>query len=328
MARAPRAASVVTTLPVAELAPARAGHRRSSGDLVADHIRRLIFEGRLRQGDHLRQDEIALELGVSRIPVREAVIALDREGWLMIEPHRGAFVHGLDEDAVRDHYEVFGLIYGLTARRATERGSAERVAESGRRAASRSSRPTTQTLSFAPTTTFCASSSRWPIPSGWRRSPGCCATSFPAISLRRSPARRPIRSAVLPRSAKAVRAGDGELAERECLTLMRRQGDAVVALLAARQLFRPSAMMRRGACKASARAGEITDEAVATLRQRIGIPEPHPLPPHYLEPGSTRSATCRGLRRRQPAVVRPGLRRRVRAGAGRSRRRRWSAATR
>jgi hypothetical protein len=41
--------------------------------------------------------------------------------------------------------------------------------------------------------------------------------------------------------AKAVRAGDGELAERECLTLMRRQGDAVVSMLAARQLFRPSA---------------------------------------------------------------------------------------
>ncbi len=88
---------------------------------MAEHIRRLIFEGSLRQGDHLRQDEIAAELGVSRIPVREAVIALDREGWLMIEPHRGAFVHGLDEDAVRDHYDVFGLIFGLTAQRATVR---------------------------------------------------------------------------------------------------------------------------------------------------------------------------------------------------------------
>ena len=63
MARAPRAASVVTTLPVADLAAARRGHRRSSGELVAEHIRRLIFEGALKQGDHLRQDEIAAELG-------------------------------------------------------------------------------------------------------------------------------------------------------------------------------------------------------------------------------------------------------------------------
>jgi hypothetical protein len=41
--------------------------------------------------------------------------------------------------------------------------------------------------------------------------------------------------------AKAVKAGDGLLAEVECLTLMRRQGDAVVTLLGSRQLFRPSA---------------------------------------------------------------------------------------
>ena len=56
--------------------------RRSSGDLVAVHIRSLIFNGELRQGDRMRQDEIAQRLGVSRIPVREAIIALDREGWL------------------------------------------------------------------------------------------------------------------------------------------------------------------------------------------------------------------------------------------------------
>ena len=40
---------------------------------------------------------------------------------------------------------------------------------------------------------------------------------------------------------KAVRAGDPVLAEQECQTLMRRQGDAVIALLASRRLFRPSA---------------------------------------------------------------------------------------
>ena len=97
--------------------------RRSSGDLVAVHIRSMIFNGELRQGDRMRQDEIAQRLGVSRIPVREAIIALDREGWLTITPHRGAFVHGLDEDALRDHYELLGLVYGLAARRATERAS-------------------------------------------------------------------------------------------------------------------------------------------------------------------------------------------------------------
>ena len=94
-------------------APVPRMDRRSSGDLVAVHIRSLIFNGELRQGDRVRQDEIARRLGVSRIPVREAIIALDREGWLEITPHRGAFVHGLDEDSLRDHYELLGLVYGL-----------------------------------------------------------------------------------------------------------------------------------------------------------------------------------------------------------------------
>jgi DNA-binding GntR family transcriptional regulator len=88
----------------------------------------LIFDGTLRHGDHVRQDEIAEELGVSRIPVREAIIALDGEGWLSVEPHRGAFVHGLDDNSVRDHYALLGLLYGLAAQRATVRGGSEGVA--------------------------------------------------------------------------------------------------------------------------------------------------------------------------------------------------------
>ena len=91
--------------------------RRSSGDLVAAHLRRMVFEGEYKPGDRVRQDEIAAELGVSRIPVREAIIALDREGWVTVEPHRGAFVRGIDADYVRDHYELYGLVFGLMASR-------------------------------------------------------------------------------------------------------------------------------------------------------------------------------------------------------------------
>ena len=240
MARAPRAATVVTTLPMADPGLARQGHRRSSGDLVADHIRRLIFEGALKQGDHLRQDEIATELGVSRIPVREAVIALDREGWLMIEPHRGAFVHGLDEEAVRDHYEVFGLIYGLTARRATERASSEAVAALV--AAQRAVKQAT------------SADALWTANNDYLRQLFAMANSPRLASLSRL-----LRNlvpgnffAAVPNAianqrrgtaaiTKAVRAGNGGLAEGECQAMMRRQGDGVVSLLASRQLFRPSA---------------------------------------------------------------------------------------
>src|SRR3954462_2819566 len=103
--------------------PAPLIDRPSSGDLVAIHVRSLIFNGMLRQGDRVHQDDIARQLGVSRIPVREAIIALDREGRLTITPNRGAFGHGLDEDALPDHYELLGVVYGLAARRAVSRAT-------------------------------------------------------------------------------------------------------------------------------------------------------------------------------------------------------------
>jgi DNA-binding GntR family transcriptional regulator len=92
--------------------------RESSADLVAEHIRQAIIAGVLRPGERLRQDDIADDLGMSRIPVREAIIALDSEGWLRLESNRGAYVAGLAADDVRDHYELRGLVLGLVARRA------------------------------------------------------------------------------------------------------------------------------------------------------------------------------------------------------------------
>ena len=113
-------------------APAHQGSRRlkreSSADQVAAHIRRLIMSGELRKDAHLRQDEIAEELGVSRIPVREAIIALDREGWLRFESNRGAYVAGLEMEDIRDHYELRGLVFGLVARRVVDRATDEDIA--------------------------------------------------------------------------------------------------------------------------------------------------------------------------------------------------------
>src|SRR5665213_3756723 len=106
--------------------------RTPSGEHIAAHIRSLIFEGELRPGMRVPQDAIAQDLGVSRIPVREALIVLEREGWVTIEMHRGAFINALDEQSVHDHYELFGLLYGFAARRALARatpGLADRLSD-------------------------------------------------------------------------------------------------------------------------------------------------------------------------------------------------------
>ncbi|WP_436777443.1 GntR family transcriptional regulator [Yinghuangia sp. YIM S09857] len=101
--------------------------RPTSAQQVAEYIRRMIFDRKLATGERIPQDEIAAELRVSRVPVREAVIALDREGWVTLEPHRGAFANGLDEYSVRDHYGMLGRLYGFVVRRATERGTDEDI---------------------------------------------------------------------------------------------------------------------------------------------------------------------------------------------------------
>jgi DNA-binding GntR family transcriptional regulator len=88
---------------------------------VARYVRKLIFDGRLEAGQRLPQDEIAQAVGVSRIPVREAIISLEREGWLRVENHRGAFIYPLDEQAVTDRFALYGRFYGFAARRALER---------------------------------------------------------------------------------------------------------------------------------------------------------------------------------------------------------------
>jgi DNA-binding GntR family transcriptional regulator len=99
--------------------------RKGSGEQAAAYIRQLIFDGQLQEGMRLAQDDVAKAVGVSRIPIREAIIALEREGWVTTKLHRGTFVNAFDEQVIRDHYELFGLIYGLAARRAAQRSTPE-----------------------------------------------------------------------------------------------------------------------------------------------------------------------------------------------------------
>lgn len=97
--------------------------RESIGEQAARYIRRLILAGELRPGDRVPQDRIAAELGMSRIPVREALIGLDLEGLVRIEAHRGVFVAAVDETMVRDHFDLLALAFGFAVRRAMTRWS-------------------------------------------------------------------------------------------------------------------------------------------------------------------------------------------------------------
>ena len=106
---------------MAEPAPVGSRRRHNLADEVATHIRTAILAGRLRSGERIDQDAIADELGVSRLPVREALIALDKEGLVNTIPRKGSYVARIDREDIADHYEIFGQVAGLAAARAVAR---------------------------------------------------------------------------------------------------------------------------------------------------------------------------------------------------------------
>lgn len=116
----------------AEPVLARVPRRRNLAEDVAAHIREEILAGRMRPGDRIDQDAIATQLGVSRLPVREALISLDQEGLIESIPRRGAYVTRLEREDIADHYQLFGQVAGLAAARAVTRlddaGLAELIA--------------------------------------------------------------------------------------------------------------------------------------------------------------------------------------------------------
>jgi DNA-binding GntR family transcriptional regulator len=96
-------------------APTRVAAPSAAG-VAAEYIRTLIFEGVLREGDRVSYDEIAEQLDMSRQPVREAIIELERDGVTVSKPQRGTFVGEFNQRTVLEHHAVYGLLEGYAAR--------------------------------------------------------------------------------------------------------------------------------------------------------------------------------------------------------------------
>jgi DNA-binding GntR family transcriptional regulator len=211
--------------------------RVSSGEQVRQYLRRRIFDGALRQGQRVPQDAIARTLRVSRIPVREALIALEREGWVTIVPHRGAFVNPIDESAVRDHYELFGLIYGFAVRRATERqGEAlarmlpplqKRIGAAG----DDSGEMFAATIAFHRAVVAAANSPR--LRTLLRQATNIVPGNF----FERVPGSGRLEKQGTATILRAVKRHDAEGAAQAYAEMMRKQGDLVVSLFRAKGIF-------------------------------------------------------------------------------------------
>src|SRR5215469_15377562 len=84
--------------------------RQSLTSAVADKLRDQIIRGEIGEGSQLRQDAIATQYQVSRIPVREALRQLEAEGLITIVPNRGAVVPALSPDDIEELFAIRALL--------------------------------------------------------------------------------------------------------------------------------------------------------------------------------------------------------------------------
>ena len=101
---------------------------RNASGVATELIREAIVDGRLAPGERLKEEELARELGISRTPVREALLVLQTEGLVDASPNRGAAVRAHDAEDLDDLYQLRALLEGYAARRAAGRISDETLA--------------------------------------------------------------------------------------------------------------------------------------------------------------------------------------------------------
>ncbi|MGL5434187.1 MAG: GntR family transcriptional regulator [Lachnospiraceae bacterium] len=89
---------------------------------VASVLRKAILSRELEEGRELTLEEIAFQVGVSSMPVREAFQILAADGLIKLRPNKGAVVQGVNEKTIRDHYETRAILESEAAARASAPG--------------------------------------------------------------------------------------------------------------------------------------------------------------------------------------------------------------
>ena len=96
---------------------------------VADALRELILEGRIRGGEKIREKELTELFGVSRTPLREAMKILASEGLIDLIPNRGAVVSERSEAELADIFPILAALEGIAGAQAAERATEAELSE-------------------------------------------------------------------------------------------------------------------------------------------------------------------------------------------------------
>jgi len=90
-------------------------------------LRELILSGEYVPGQRIREEEIVGKYGVSRTPVREAIVSLEQYGLVEIRPHRGVFVASFSSEEIIEILRIEGVMEGLAASLAAQNLSEEEI---------------------------------------------------------------------------------------------------------------------------------------------------------------------------------------------------------
>src|SRR5262245_47516435 len=102
--------------------------RTKTSAAVVEYVLDELFGGRLKSGDRIDLDEVCDVLGVSRLPVREAMVILERDGIVSAKYHRGVYVEPFDAESIVDDFEIMGLLSGVAVRRLADKRAPETIA--------------------------------------------------------------------------------------------------------------------------------------------------------------------------------------------------------
>lgn len=100
----------------------------SLGEFAYEQLRGEIRNGGLSPGSHLREQDVAKRLEISRTPVREALRRLEADGFLTFEPHRGMVVVQLDHQSIMELYAMREVLEGTAAALAARHASDAEIA--------------------------------------------------------------------------------------------------------------------------------------------------------------------------------------------------------
>ena len=282
---------------------------------VTSDLRRDIVAGVLAPGAWLKTDELAARYGVSANPVREALWRLQGEGFVVANPNQGARVRTVDDDFVRNIFEIREAIEPIFVRRFCQRATpsdldrlraaAARLRRGGRRAAERFRGARSRQSGFSrhhrsSASSTCRRSRRWSATPASSTPPGrscrsrcrACASESPSTPKSSKRSRRGI-----PRRPRGRRSSMFAALAKTCCNRCGRRGRSGFGRRAS---WRP----RRGA-RPRRRPRQRPDEArKPTVREgrarRVAVPEffiYHYLKILYHSPPSLREASSHDAQR-------------------------------